>query len=363
VYDADVMAGDFKVHFLEGSSRDPFPFVVIPKAACPTWADAGVKSAKRSRGAFGIIEVGGAPSLVLPGSSATACIISGRCAYFVRWPKYKYGNHDALLNRLIAGVKDEQWKPRGAFEVANSPLQLFSASPSPYRKWARWEVAGCAIDVPLAKGSYDVHVAEHVTGERAAVDLVRLTPVGAKASAPKAKPADPKDAALAREVAKLRWVDSEGGPFVALPTSLRKEWRGAKHYGAGSSDYERACEIENASGAILEVGRGAALVVPGPESATAFEIDGAWLFVTQHAARDPREAYAAMRAAPEKSFKKQKAKLTVPAGGLELRDASALGSRGPSLKVPVKAGTYEVARATVKKSGIFLSLVRLRPAR
>ena len=333
------MAGDFKIHFLEGSQRNPFPFVVIPQAACPKWADDGVKAAKRARGALGFIEVGGAPALALPGASATACVVEGRCAYFVRWAAWKYGDHDARLARLIASVKDAQWKPRGTFKVASKPLLLFSAAPSPYKKWGRWEMpdnygAGGAAVVPLAPGDYDVHVAEHVTGERASIDLVRLTPSGKKASAPEAKPIDPAAVALSREAAKLRWIDSEGGPFVALPPGLRSAWHGAKGFGEDASDYERACAIEEAGGALIAVGDGHALVVPGPESATAFEADGAWLLVTQHAARDPGQAYAAARAVPEKSWKRLKAKLSLPAGGLELRDASAIG-RTPSLKVPV----------------------------
>lgn len=355
------MAADFKIDFFEGSTRDPYPFVVIPKKECPKWDERGAAKAKRARGAFAVMEVGGAPSLVLPGGVATTCIMHGKCAYFVRWPKYTYGDHDAKLARLIASVKDAQWKPRGTFDVASKPLLLFSAAKSPY-PWGRWEMpgnynAGAAV-VPLAPGAYDVHVAEHVTGERTSLDLVRLTPVGARASAPKTVAIDPARVALERVVAKLKGVDSEGGPFVALPAALKRAWRGAKDYGAGASDYERACAIEGDGGALIEVGEGTALVIPGPESATAIEVDGAWHFITQHAAKDPVDAYAAARAVPEKSFKKQKAKLVLPAAGLELRDASTVG-RATSLAVPVAAGTYDVARAVVKKPGLFLSVVRL----
>jgi hypothetical protein len=121
-------------------------------------------------------------------------------------------------------------------------------------------------------------------------------------------------------------------------------------------------KIEKEGGALIEVGDEQAVVVPGPESATAIEVDGAWLFVTRHGAEDPVDAYAAMRAVPEKSLTRVKAKLEVPAGGLELRDGATV-DRATSLKVPVAAGKYEVARAVVKKPGLVLSVVRLRKER
>jgi hypothetical protein len=359
------MAADFKIHFLERGSVKPFPFVAVPQTACPKWGDACVKAAQRARGAFGVIDVGGTSALVLTGNAATAVVVHDGSAWFVRWPSYKYGDNDARVNRMIASVKDAQWVARGQFEVQGNPVLLFSAAPSPY-KWGRWEMpdnfnAGAAV-VPLAVGRYDVHVAEHVTGERTSMDFVRLTPAGKTASAPKAPPLDPARAKLAREAAKVRFIDSEGGPFVALPPSLRKAWHGAKDFDSGTSDYGRACAIEGAGGALIGIGDGHGVVVAGPESATAFEIDGAWLFVTQHDARDPVAAYEAARTVPEKSWKRVKGTLTIPSGGLELRDASAIG-RTPTLKVPVRSGTYEVARAVVKKPGIFLSLLRLRRVR
>lgn len=355
------MADELEVHFF---GAQPHAFVVVPQSACPSWSQAGTDEAARATGTCTMIEVGGAPSLVLLGRAAVACFLDGPCAYFIRWTKWKDGDHDAKMKRLIASVKDAQWKAQGTFEVVSEPLMLFSSAKSPY-KWGRWEMpgnfAGGAAVVALAKGTYDVHVAEKVTGERTAVDLVRLTPAGKKATAPKTEAFDAARASLEREAAKVKWIDSEGGPFVALPAGLKKAWRGAKDYDSGTSDYERACEIERKGGVLIEIDGGHAVVVPGPESATAMEVGGDWLFVTQHRADDPVDAYAAMRAVPDKSFGK-KATLEIPTGGLELRDASIIG-RAPSLKVAVAAGKYEVARAVVKKPGMFLSVVRLRKTR
>lgn len=360
------MEDEYEFNFLEGYPRPPLPFVAVPKDICPNWSAASVAVARRVRTPAKVIAVAGAEVLVLPGPVATACVVDGGTAYVVRWKAYKYGNHDARMKRLIASVPPSKWKSHGSLTVGNEPLLLFSASPSPY-PWGRWEMPGDynagAIVVALPPGRYDVCSVVHVTGERTSVDLVRLALVGTRATVPVAPALDPAAVAASRAAAELEWIDSEGGPFVVMPPRAKKHWRGSDGFDDGDSDFQRAQEAVAAKKATISIGADHALLLHGPESATALAVDDGWLFITGHETRDPGETYTAALSVPAKQFVRVRQPFVVPAGGLELRDSVVRGTRGTALQLAVEAGRYQVSHATLKRPGLLLSLVRLRPTR
>lgn len=45
----------------------------------------------------------------------------------------------------------------------------------------------------------------------------------------------------------LKWIDSLGGPLIALPEAMAHAWRGND---AGSGDYDRACEVDGWLGVV-----------------------------------------------------------------------------------------------------------------
>ncbi len=80
-------------------------------------------------------------------------------------------------------------------------------------------------------GEYIVEAIEGHTADGMTLDLYRLRVPGqdaAKIVVEDAPPATPKkktvvDPAIARAAAKLKWVDTGGGPFLLVPRALRGE--------------------------------------------------------------------------------------------------------------------------------------------
>jgi hypothetical protein len=73
----------------------------------------------------------------------------------------------------------------------------------------------------------------------------------------------------------MRWVDTTGGPFVAIEARLITTWRGAIGYPAPGTDYGRACEVADYLG-VVPVGDGSALVLGDEPMATAWWPDQRW---------------------------------------------------------------------------------------
>lgn len=65
---------------------------------------------------------------------------------------------------------------------------------------------------------------------------------------------------------KTTWVESLGGPLIAVPVSALADWRGSGEEEGGQDDYDRACAV-NALAATLPVGDVRGLVL-GDDPAT-----------------------------------------------------------------------------------------------
>ena len=73
-----------------------------------------------------------------------------------------------------------------------------------------------------------------------------------------------------RPVSQLPWVDSGGGPLIAVPTSALGEWTGASMDDGDSwGDYDRACQVDGFVG-VLDVGADQALVLADEPASTTY---------------------------------------------------------------------------------------------
>ncbi|MFC5724374.1 Imm21 family immunity protein [Streptomyces gamaensis] len=96
------------------------------------------------------------------------------------------------------------------------------------------------------------------------------------------------------------WVESLGGPLVAVPVSVLTEWGGcSENWGEESApleDYDRACAVEGWAG-LLDVGRsGAQALVLADEPATTRYLPEQRVFVRWLASGSESELLAAAQA-------------------------------------------------------------------
>ncbi|MEG8274690.1 immunity 21 family protein [Streptomyces sp. AHA2] len=159
----------------------------------------------------------------------------------------------------------------------------------------------------------------------------------------------------------VEWVESGGGPLIAVPETVLPFWAGADGEET-ASDYDRACEVDGQAG-LLPVGDGTALVLGDEPAATAY-LPGPGLFVRWCAADSEEELLASVPSAsataewgPELAWK-------VP-GPVRLFDAAwpgtAIADTG-QVRIALEPGTYGVRAARVRPGPeTWLDLVRLHP--
>lgn len=166
--------------------------------------------------------------------------------------------------------------------------------------------------------------------------------------------------------APLRYVETEGGPFILLPLELKKAWKGTgdDEDGDAETDYDRAEEFLSKVG-VLAVGAGQALIL-GEAEVTAFRAtEEGGVFVQKVYGDEPAEVTAALDAALASSrWKATKRPFTVEGKGkLALFDSAYAYEDAESdevLKVTLAPGSYTVETARAKTKNVELGLVRLR---
>lgn len=158
----------------------------------------------------------------------------------------------------------------------------------------------------------------------------------------------------------VRWVESGGGPLIAVPETVLPFWAGADG-DETASDYDRACEIDGPVG-LLPVGDSAALVLGDEPASTAYLPDHG-TFVRWSAADSEAELLADVPSALATAEWGAEMRWKVP-GPVVLFDSAWPGSeteRAVPLRVPLTAGPYGVRAAWVQPGPeTWLGLVRLR---
>jgi hypothetical protein len=158
----------------------------------------------------------------------------------------------------------------------------------------------------------------------------------------------------------VEWVESGGGPLIAIPEVVLPFWSGADG-DEMSSDYDRACDVEGFIG-LVPVGDTRALVLGDEPSSTAF-LPEHGTFVRWCAAESEEELLAGVPAALEAAVWETEVHWNVP-GPVVLFDAAWPGTastRTDHLKVALEPGRYAV-RATTAEPGpeTWVGLVQLR---
>ncbi len=162
------------------------------------------------------------------------------------------------------------------------------------------------------------------------------------------------------EPGTVQWVDSGGGPLVAVPETVLPFWTGADGEET-ASDYDRACEIVGHVG-LLPVGDGVALVFGDEPASTAFLPDRG-VFVRWSAAGTEAELLASVPAAMQVAEWSPEVRWNVP-GPVRLFDAARPGNADPGTgqaRIALDPGRYAVRAAQVRPGpGTWVGLVQLR---
>jgi hypothetical protein len=164
----------------------------------------------------------------------------------------------------------------------------------------------------------------------------------------------------------MKWVDSEGGPLVLMGEALLSNWRGCFGPARGSTDYDRACQVDDYVG-VIDVGNGKGLVLGDEPMPTAWvpRANGGIL---------ARVGYTPSKKATEQQLAQlgdiafQPAGLRIPLAARNLLFDSALAgtdARQEGLLVQLEEGLYQVGvsdhRPTTDMWLVLLKLERINP--
>ncbi|MEU7721040.1 immunity 21 family protein [Streptomyces tibetensis] len=162
------------------------------------------------------------------------------------------------------------------------------------------------------------------------------------------------------EPGAVEWVESGGGPLIAVPETVLPFWAGADGEEA-ASDYDRACEVDGHVG-LLPVGDCTALVLGDEPAATAYLPDHG-TFVRWCAGDCEDELLASVPSATATAEWGAETTWKVP-GPVRLFDAAWPGTGladTDQVRVALEPGTYTVRTARVQPGPeTWLDLVRLR---
>ncbi|KES05908.1 hypothetical protein BU52_17485 [Streptomyces toyocaensis] len=163
------------------------------------------------------------------------------------------------------------------------------------------------------------------------------------------------------EPCTAEWVESGGGPLIAVPETVLPFWTGADGEET-ASDYDRACEVDGLVG-LLPVGDAAALVLGDEPAATAF-LPEHGTFVRWVAGHAEAELLASVPAALQAARWQAEVHWNVP-GTVVLFDAAWPGAHSTGtghVRLTLTPGRYAVRAAQAQPGPeTWLILVQLRP--
>ncbi|MER6027021.1 immunity 21 family protein [Streptomyces sp. NPDC001851] len=158
----------------------------------------------------------------------------------------------------------------------------------------------------------------------------------------------------------LEWVESGGGPLVAVPETVLPFWAGADSEEL-DTDYDRACEVDGYVG-LLPVGDSAALVFGDEPASTTYLPDHA-AFVRWSAANSEAELLDSVPGALDTAVWGSEVHWRVP-GPVLLFDSAWPGGAAASqehVRIDLQPGSYTVRAAYVQPGPeTWFGLVQLR---
>ncbi|MFF7312205.1 Imm21 family immunity protein [Streptomyces sp. NPDC008137] len=162
------------------------------------------------------------------------------------------------------------------------------------------------------------------------------------------------------EPGAVEWVESGGGPLIAVPETVLPFWAGADGEET-ASDYDRACEVDGHVG-LLPVGDCTALVLGDEPASTAYLPDQG-VFVRWCAGDSEGELLASVPDAVARARWEPEVSWQVP-GPVLLFDAAWPGGEpvgSDRVRVVLEPGKYAVRAARVRPGPeTWLGLVQLR---
>ncbi|MER6133193.1 immunity 21 family protein [Streptomyces sp. NPDC001815] len=162
------------------------------------------------------------------------------------------------------------------------------------------------------------------------------------------------------DTGSVEWVESGGGPLMAIPEGVLPFWTGADGDEL-ASDYDRACEVEGFVG-LLPVGNATALVLGEDPAATAY-LPEHGTFVRWFAGASESELLAGVPAALDTAAWGREVHWEVP-GAVVLFDAAWPGEESTKtghLRIALAPGRYAVRAARAEPGPeTWLGLVQLR---
>ncbi|KAA0909623.1 immunity 21 family protein [Streptomyces apricus] len=162
-------------------------------------------------------------------------------------------------------------------------------------------------------------------------------------------------------VGPVEWVESGGGPLIAVPEVVLPFWTGADGDEL-ASDYDRACEVDGFAG-LLPVGNTAALVLGDDPAATAY-LPEHRTFVRWFAGDSESELLARVPAALDTAAWGSEVHWRVP-GPVVLFDAAWPGEESTNagrLRIALEPGRYAVRAAHAEPGPeTWIGLVQLTP--
>ncbi|MFE1799654.1 immunity 21 family protein [Streptomyces sp. NPDC059517] len=169
------------------------------------------------------------------------------------------------------------------------------------------------------------------------------------------------DPSSVERVEQVEWVESGGGPLIAIPEVVLPFWTGADGDEL-ASDYDRACEVEGLIG-LVPVGNTTALVL-GDEPAATTYLPEHGTFVRWSAGDSERELLAGVPDALATAEWGREVHWQVP-GTVVLFDAAWPGRRAERpghLRITLEPGRYAVRAAHAEPGPeTWIGLVQLRP--
>ena len=152
----------------------------------------------------------------------------------------------------------------------------------------------------------------------------------------------------------LRWIQTDGGPSIAVPDEARDLWQGSDPRGEGgsASDYDRACEAARFIGLVRSEGFVALAIVRGPLAWLPQGDSGVLVHWEYGDGKEAVEAWLRAAFAPGGTpppWTPTGLDLPIPTGKLIVFDAAHRASeQGPAqhLLVTVPPGLHAIEQAT-----------------
>lgn len=165
----------------------------------------------------------------------------------------------------------------------------------------------------------------------------------------------------------IKWISSDGGPYVLASVSSASNWRG--QYGScirverdGTTDYDRACQITDHVGIISGTPHDV-LVISEPDQLAWMSDDcGGGVIVKWIGAESDEQVLSGLRSVDLNEFDLSKIHFEVNESPLHLFDAANDFSSGKCdfLQIEISPGIYSVSTKNFEPSSdLWLFLIRL----